>query len=299
MTTLAHVTARRPRRRSVSSRRLVPADGDRGGAGRARSTTSPSPTRSTSCASSSRRASRRPRLRQENRRLADEVRRLGGARRAPRRVAGDAAGAATRSSGSRRRRPRVLIRGETRHRQGAGGARASTTASPRARGPFVAVNCAAMPETLLESELFGHVRGAFTGADRDRPGLFEQADGGTLFLDEIGDMAVSAQAKLLRVAPGGRGASRVGGGRAGGRGRPGARRDPPRPRAAGRPRGSSARTCCSACGSSRSQLPPLRERAGTSPCSPGTSSPPVPSGARLLTRGGAPAPRLHVAGEHP
>ena len=71
--------------------------------------------------------------------------------------------------------------------------------SLRAARNFVKVNCAALPENLLESELFGHEKGAFTGADRQRIGRFEQADGGTLFLDEIGDMSPSTQAKILRV----------------------------------------------------------------------------------------------------
>ena len=71
--------------------------------------------------------------------------------------------------------------------------------SRRKDKPFVAINCAALPETLLESEMFGHVRGAFTGADSDKRGLFEEADGGSIFLDEIGDMAPITQAKLLRV----------------------------------------------------------------------------------------------------
>ena len=71
--------------------------------------------------------------------------------------------------------------------------------SPRATGPFISINCAALTETLLESELFGHVRGAFTGAVRDKPGLFEVAGNGTLFLDEIGEVAPTVQAKLLRA----------------------------------------------------------------------------------------------------
>jgi len=92
----------------------------------------------------------------------------------------------------------ILIRGES----GTGKeliANAIHYASPRSEKPWVKVSCAAIPETLLESELFGHEKGAFTGAVQKRLGRFEEADGGSIFLDEIGDLAPSTQVKLLRI----------------------------------------------------------------------------------------------------
>ena len=142
------------------------------------------------------------RLQAENRCLAAEVQRLGG----PGDLLGESPAIRQVKSTIEKVAPTnasVLVLGES----GTGKelvARAIHNQSDRGRRPFVTVNCAAIPDTLVESELFGHRRGAFTGADRDRSGKFQEAHLGTLFLDEIGDMALAAQAKLLRVLQEGR-----------------------------------------------------------------------------------------------
>ncbi len=148
------------------------------------------------------RAVERTRLVRENERLRVEVRRLG----ASDLLLGESPAMRELRERITRVAPTnstVLITGET----GTGKelvARAVHRESARASAPFVAVNCAAFPETLLESELFGHERGAFTGADRARHGVFEAAHRGTLFLDEAGEMSLALQAKLLRVINDGR-----------------------------------------------------------------------------------------------
>ncbi len=147
-----------------------------------------------------RKAEERESLRRENRRLRDQLRYLEGE--------SNFAGMVGKSQALKqvfelatkvaRYNTTVLITGES----GTGKelvARGIHFASPRRDHPLIPVNCGSIPEALLESELFGHVRGSFTGADRDHKGLFEEADGGTIFLDEIGELPLALQVKILRV----------------------------------------------------------------------------------------------------
>ena len=117
--------------------------------------------------------------------------------------------------------------------------------SPRWGGPLIKLNCAALSPSVLESELFGHEVGAFTGAARRRVGRFEAANGGTLFLDEIGQMPMPVQEKILRVVEYGS-FERVGASESGARGRAAGRRDQRRPARDGRRRASSSPTCSTA-----------------------------------------------------
>jgi two-component system response regulator AtoC len=144
-----------------------------------------------------RKAEERERLRRENRRLRRELReRSGRARRVS--LSPAMQGVYELAENAAEFKTTVLITGES----GVGKevvARAIHDRGQRAQRPFVAVNCGAIPESLIESELFGHVRGAFTGAHADSPGMFREADGGTLFLDEIGELPLATQVALLRV----------------------------------------------------------------------------------------------------
>jgi len=196
-------------------------------------------------------------VQRENRALRHTVRRLEGEAR----LLGDAATTRRLRELIARVAPSeatVLIRGES----GSGKeivARDLHAASNRARGPFVAVNCAAIAESLLESELFGHRKGAFTGADRDREGLFEAAQGGTLLLDEIGEAGPGVQSKLLRVLESRR------------RSTCGCSRRPTVPWNRPSPREPSARISTTGCRSSPSTCRRCASGPRTCPCSSSTS----------------------------
>ena len=160
---------------------------------------------------------------------------------------------------------KVLITGES----GVGKdlvARTIHVHSTRSHGPFVAVNCAGLTETLLESELFGHVKGSFTGAYRDKPGKLQLAHRGTLFLDEVGEMSLRMQALLLRFLENGEIQAVGADGASGHAERPRHRRDQPQPGRARRRRASSARTCSTGCASSTSTCRRCASGARTSRC---------------------------------
>ena len=203
------------------------------------------------------RAVRSRSLESENRELRKQVGRTVPTRPADRQVGGDEAGLRDgRASGA-----------DPRHGADRGGDRAparnwwptpSTICRGRPAEKLVIVHCAALSPQLLESELFGHEKGSFTGAVQRRIGRFEQADGGTLFLDEIGEIDAATQVKLLRAL---RAHDRAGGlEHAAQGGSAGDRRHQPEPARVGRPRRVSARTCISGSTWCGSQMPPLRSR---------------------------------------
>ena len=158
-----------------------------------------------------------------------------------------------------------------RHRQGTGRARHPLQQPAQGQARSSPVDCTALSENLLESELFGHVKGSFTGAVANKRGMFEVADGGTLFLDEIGNISLSTQAKLLRVIQE-REFRAVGDTRTPGRRRPAHRRHQQGPRGDGRRRRRSARTSTTASTSSRSTCRRCASAARTFPRSPTISS---------------------------
>ena len=174
-------------------------------------------------------------------------------------------------------RATVLITGEKWNRQGRARARAIHELSARSKGPFVSLHCAALAESLLESELFGHEKGAFTGADRRRPGRFEQANGGNvLFLDEVGEISPLTQVKLLQVLQERRFM------RVGGNGSPSRSTcaSSPRPTATSPPtsiKDASAKTSTTASTSSRSRCPRCASAATTPSSSRSTSSSDTPA----------------------